>query len=131
LKRFKAVRHIFKYFNTLILVLSFIYFCFFIFLFISKGYKAIFNKIFGCYTIFTAWIRVFQSKTRIRLIFSDSTAKNMINKIIKERRRSMNAAPPDPVTRASGKEPRRTPKTCEIHIHWSIIFTAWIRFSLS
>jgi hypothetical protein len=33
----------------------------------------------------------------------------MINKIIKERRRSMNAAPPDPVTRASGREPRRTP----------------------
>jgi hypothetical protein len=32
----------------------------------------------------------------------------MINKINKERRRSMNAAPPDPVTRASGKEPRRT-----------------------
>jgi hypothetical protein len=29
----------------------------------------------------------------------------MINKIIKERRRSMN----DPVTRVSGKEPRRTP----------------------
>jgi hypothetical protein len=35
--------------------------------------------------------------------------KNMINKIIKERRRSMNAAPTGPVTIASGKEPRRTP----------------------
>jgi hypothetical protein len=35
--------------------------------------------------------------------------QNMINKIIKERRRSMNAAPTVPVTRASGKEPRRTP----------------------
>jgi hypothetical protein len=31
---------------------------------------------------------------------------NMINKIDKERRHSMNAAP----TRPSGKEPRRTPK---------------------
>jgi hypothetical protein len=35
--------------------------------------------------------------------------KYMINNIIKERRRSMKAAPPDPVTRASDKEPRRTP----------------------
>jgi hypothetical protein len=33
----------------------------------------------------------------------------MINKINKERRHSMNATPPDPATRASGKEPRRTP----------------------
>jgi hypothetical protein len=33
----------------------------------------------------------------------------MINKIDKERRRSMNAAPPDQATSASGKEPRRTP----------------------
>jgi hypothetical protein len=33
----------------------------------------------------------------------------MINKINKERRRSMIATPHDPATRASGKEPRRTP----------------------
>jgi hypothetical protein len=34
---------------------------------------------------------------------------NMINKINKERRRSMNATPYDPPTRTNGKEPRRTP----------------------
>jgi hypothetical protein len=33
----------------------------------------------------------------------------MINKIIKERRRSMNAAPIRPSNKASLKEPRRTP----------------------
>jgi hypothetical protein len=33
----------------------------------------------------------------------------MINKIDKERRRSMNVAPPDPATSVSGKEPRGTP----------------------
>jgi hypothetical protein len=33
----------------------------------------------------------------------------MINNINKERRRSMNAAPTDPITRASGKESRRIP----------------------
>jgi hypothetical protein len=33
----------------------------------------------------------------------------MINKIKKERQRSMNATPYDPATRTSEKEPRRTP----------------------
>jgi hypothetical protein len=35
----------------------------------------------------------------------------MINKINKERRHSMNAAPPDQVTRACDKKPRGGPKT--------------------
>jgi hypothetical protein len=35
-------------------------------------------------------------------------SKNMINKINKERRRSINATPYDPATITSGKEPMRT-----------------------
>ena len=40
---------------------------------------------------------------------ADVSQEYMINKINKERRRSMNATPHDPATRTSGKKPRRTP----------------------
>jgi hypothetical protein len=57
--------------------------------------------------------------------------QNMINKINKERRRSITVTPHDPATRASGKEPRRTSNKPEKQKEHKLVFFLCIKCTVN